>query len=518
MFRLGKSSFFAFLILCSTPLFLSSCSESDDPDPISTIKSYLRIWNSIDNDELKGDVDIYQPQSEDFERLNKKVLANPNNASIFRNRGRAYYYSELPNHYELALADYNKALSLFAWNANWYSERSSVLGQLEKHEEALKDINKAIQLDGHEPMFYSNRATIYEDLGKPEEAFKDTLKAAKLEKPARLYSIYLAKALAKRGQENEALDVLNKVIANSDEYWTSDAHEERIAILMAQGKFDQVQKEVAEWKDETPPSSSAFKCSAKLAEAMGSPEKARLDYQELVKLSTTQIDETDSKSIMQFEQRADCFEKLGQPKKAAEDRRKALALYEEESKECPSREPDNLGYMALLCEKLGDNKKALELRAREISKFNALVAKSPKSADAYHDRALILEPLKKYDLAMRDFAQAMALEPNDNHFIGHHAGCLNHLKRYQQALDECQKGLKTSSHYSEFLFVPMAEASQQLGKPEDAVDYATRRIKLDPTVGDAYYWRSLAYQKLGKNDLAKRDLIFSKWYDSESDE
>lgn len=91
MFRLGKSSFFAFLILCSTPLFLSSCSESDDPDPISTIKSYLRIWNSIDNDELKGDVDIYQPQSEDFERLNKKVLANPNNASIFRNRGRAYY-------------------------------------------------------------------------------------------------------------------------------------------------------------------------------------------------------------------------------------------------------------------------------------------------------------------------------------------------------------------------------------------------------------------------------------------
>lgn len=517
MFRFGKSRFCAFLLLCSVSFFLSSCSESDDSDPISTIKSYLSIWNSVNKDELKGDIDIYEPKSEDFERLNKKVLANPNNASIYRNRGRAYYYSDLPNHYELALNDYNKALSLFSWNGSWYSERSSLFSYLERHVEALNDINKAIELDGHQASFYSNRASIYVDLGKPELAFKDSLKAAKLEKPAGLYSIYLARELAKRGQEVQALYLLNKVIANADDYWVSDAHEERITILVTQGKFDQAQKEVAEWKGEAIPCSSAFKCSAKLFEAMGSSEKARPDYQELVKLSTVEIDETDGNSALDFVERADYFEKLRQPKKAAEDRRKALALYEDETKEHPTRARDNLGYMTVLCEKLGDSKKLLELRTREMSSFNALVAEAPKSAEAYFERALILEPRKKYDLALSDFAQAMALHPNYNQYIGFHAGCLNQLKRYQEALSECQKGLNTTANDSELLFVPMAEASQQLGKPGDAVDYASRSIKLDPTIGDAYYWRSLAYQKLGKNDLAKKDLILSRWFDSDLD-
>ena len=521
----NKTCCFVLLLLCSTPMLLSGCSGSDDSDPISTITRYVRMLTD-NQDELKGDVDIYKPTSADFDRLNKKVLANPGNAAIYRNRGRAYYYSDLLDHNKLALADYNKAISLFQWNAHWYSERSFLFDILERHEEALTDINKAIQLNSNEPEFYSDRASIYEDLGKTEEAFKDQVKAAEIEKPAGRHSISLAKELAKRGQETAALELLNKVIARSEGYWVSEAHEERINILMCQGNFDQAIKEVTEWKSESPPSASALKCSAKLIEVFGPKQKALDDYQQLVKLSAAEMKNHGIAYATDYEERADYYDRLGQPKNAAEDRRKALATYDKDEKEEIDKEPankeqpkdevPNLASRVELYDKLGEVKKAGELRAHEIAAQDALVAESPASADAYHSRGLVLEKYKKYEQALRDYGRMMTLQPNDNHYIGHHAGCLNHLKRYQQAFDECKKGLKTSTRYSEFVLVPLAEASEQLGKHEDAVEYATSKIKTDKTSGDAYYWRSHAYEKLGKKELAKHDLILSKWFESES--
>lgn len=546
MVGLRKNSLLVLLLLCSTPMMLSGCADSDEPDPFTTIVKYLRIFTDINKDELKGDVDIYRPTKADFERLNKKALANPRNASIFRNRGRAYYYSELPDHDKLALDDYNKAISLFSWNATWYSERSSVLDNLERYDEALRDINKAIQINGNEPQFYSARAGIYEVLGRKEEAFKDHVQAAKIEKPKGICSIDLAKELAKRGEESAALEVLNKVIASSEDYWHSDAHEERINILMCQGNFDQAQKEVADWRAETPPTAGAFKCSAKLNEVFGLKEKALDDYQQLVKLSTAEIKEHISEYSTDFEKRADYYDKSGEAKKAAEDRRKALAIYDKDEKEKrdeealekdhlekdqtskqqpekqkiekeqPAEDLSDIGSKIELYDKLGDLKKAGQLRAREIAAQDAIVASSPASADAYHSRGLILEERKKFDLALNDYARAMILHPKDNHYIGHHADCLNQLKRYQQAYDECKNGLKASTRYSEFVLGPLAEACEQLGKHEDAVTYATSKIKIDSASGDTYFWRSRAYEKLGKKELAKRDLILSKWFEGES--
>lgn len=43
--------------------------------------------------------------------------------------------------HKLALDDYNKAISLFSWNATWYSERSSVLDNLERYDEKLSEIS-----------------------------------------------------------------------------------------------------------------------------------------------------------------------------------------------------------------------------------------------------------------------------------------------------------------------------------------------------------------------------------------
>ncbi len=500
----------------SMTILLSGCSRSDESDPVATGKSILRILRASNTDELKGDVDLYSPTSADFERLNKKVLANPNNSAALRNRGNAYFHSDLPERYKLALDDYNKALSLDHGNASWYSERSSVFDNLHRSDEALRDVNKAIQLDGSESRFYFARASINSDLGRKKEALEDYARAARNEKPVGLYTLDLSRELAKQGKESEALELLNKVVSQNHDIWAADAREERITILISQGKFGQAQKELDQWKAETPENSNAFEISARLHQLLGAKDKARADYRQLVKIRTSEIDEQNSKNAIDYEFRADYLEKVGEAKKAAADRRKALALYEVEVRESPSKELDSFSNRAELYDKLGEHKKAALMRAREIELSGIAISKAPNDFDGYFSRASIFEVNKKYEQALRDYEKIKTLKPDDNQFIAYHADCLNRLKRYQEALDECKGGLKKGTINSEYLFGPMAEACLRLGQYDEAVKYATSKISFDRTVGDAYFWRSRAYEKLGKKDLAQRDLLLSKWYESDA--
>lgn len=500
----------------SITILLSGCSHSDESDPKATGKSILRILGATNTDELKGDVDLYSPTSSDFERLNEKVLANPNNAAVLRNRGNAYFHSDLPDRYKLALDDYNRALSLEHEKASWYSERSSVFDNLHRSDEALRDVNKAIQLDGNESRFYFARASINSDLGRKKEALEDYARAARDEKPLGLYTLDLSKELAKQGKESEALDLLNKVIAQADGTWTADAREEQITILISQGKFGQAQKELEQWKIEAPENSNAFKLSARLHQLLGAKDKARADLRQLVKILTSEIDEQNSKDAIDYEYRADYLEKVGEAKKAAADRRKALALYEAEVRESSSKEVDSFSNRAELYDKLGEHKKAALMRAREIELSGIAISKSPNDFEGYYSRACIFEVNKKYEQALRDYEKIKTLKSDDNQFIAYHADCLNHLKRYQEALDQCKGALKKDTINSEYLFGPMAEACERLGQHDEAVKYATSRISFDRTAGDAYFWRSRAYEKLGKKDLAKRDMFLSKWFESEA--
>ncbi|CAN5458751.1 hypothetical protein BH11CYA1_BH11CYA1_00400 [soil metagenome] len=503
-------------------ILLSSCSSFKDFDPASVIKTITALTTDTNTDELKGDVEIYDPTAADFARLNEKVLANPNNAAIFRNRGKAYYNSSLPDRYKLALADYNKALSLVPLSASWYSERANILSGAERYQEALKDINLAILLYGFEGRYYFDRASIYESLDKPNEALKDYFTAAEHEKPPGLYTINLAKALKRFGRLSESIELLTRVTVAERGYWATDAHEELLAILMSLGKIEEAEKNIDEWKSGMPDDTHALESSARMVEIFH-PERSTKDiYNKLLTLSTTEIKkrETDSDPLyaIDYESRADYYEKLGQLKNAAADRSKAIELYELDKKREPGKDVDKLENQAELYDKLGAHEKALTVRELELKLIDARIKASPRDDDAFHSRGMLHIAQKNYQQALSDFEGALAIKPADNHYIGHHADCLNHLKRYQEAYDECQKGVKASARYREYTLGELTEASEHLGKHEEAISFANEKINSDRKSGDDFYWRGLAYQALGKKDLAKRDFLVSKWFKREDAE
>ncbi|GCL53582.1 tetratricopeptide repeat protein [Microcystis aeruginosa NIES-3806] len=110
--------------------------------------------------------------------FNKAMKLNPNYAMAYSGRGELYYYQKK---YDLALADFNKAIELDSKLAITYNNRGNLYYYQQKYELALADWNKAIELDSKLAMAYSNRGNIYNDQQKYELALADWNKAIELD-------------------------------------------------------------------------------------------------------------------------------------------------------------------------------------------------------------------------------------------------------------------------------------------------------------------------------------------------
>ncbi|TRT73130.1 MAG: serine protease [Microcystis sp. M_OC_Ca_00000000_S217Cul] len=110
--------------------------------------------------------------------FNKAMKLNPNYAMAYSGRGELYYYQQK---YELALADFNKAIELDSKLAGAYSNRGGIYYNQQKYELALADFNKAIELDSKLAEAYNNRGGIYYNQQKYELALADFNKAIELD-------------------------------------------------------------------------------------------------------------------------------------------------------------------------------------------------------------------------------------------------------------------------------------------------------------------------------------------------
>ncbi len=495
--RQQKMLFLFGLCICSS-VTLTACSQVLHAVPRPIQNSFINMVSNIDKDELVDDTEFYAPTDWDFDRLTKKVLANPQNATILRNRGRAYYWGQK---YELALADYDKALSMVTTKAKWYDERAKVFVYLDKFAEALRDSDTAIKLEDSDASFFTTRAEAYDGLGKCEDVCKAYAQATKLD-PSCGYD--WGKALVKCGRDNDAVTVFNQVITEHENFNASD---ELISIYIRQGKFDLARKSADAWKTASPDRPEPFLCSAKIFEAFGEHAEAQSDYRHLIEI----FDEENANRYT-WSDRADYFDKLKQPEKAKEARRRSLAEWEKDY-------GDDLESMAKLHEQIGEPDKAKELRARDLAKSQTVVEKSPNDADGYHSRAVSYEQLGKYQDALADFQHARELDPSDAHLVGHQADTLNSLGRYSESLVECKAFLKKKPDDGDtLLFSSMAKASEKLGKHADTIECCNAWLKNTKDDGNAYHWRAQAYRELGKKELAKRDEILSKWFVCEDNE
>ena len=127
----------------------------------------------------KINVLLYKPQQKNLDThvLDKSIKENPNQATLYHQRGLSYV---LANQEDLALADFNTAIRLSPHDTQGYINRGTLLEWLGNNDLALKDFNHAIWLNPQEAAAYINRAIIYTKQRQYTLALSDLNKAIDL--------------------------------------------------------------------------------------------------------------------------------------------------------------------------------------------------------------------------------------------------------------------------------------------------------------------------------------------------
>ncbi len=110
-------------------------------------------------------------------RLYGKPISQKNLAIIHYNRGIEYANKR---DYDLAIADYSKAINLNPAYASAYNNRGNVYKNKLQYDRAIADYNKALKLIPKSASPYGNRGLIFEELEQRDKAIADFRKAVKL--------------------------------------------------------------------------------------------------------------------------------------------------------------------------------------------------------------------------------------------------------------------------------------------------------------------------------------------------
>ena len=97
----------------------------------------------------------------------RRSQADPKDPELYNNRGGIYTFK---GRYDLALADFNKALQFKPRYANAYYNRGVAYYNQKLYDKAIADFNKCLELDPKLADAYFNKALALEAAGRKDEA------------------------------------------------------------------------------------------------------------------------------------------------------------------------------------------------------------------------------------------------------------------------------------------------------------------------------------------------------------
>lgn len=142
--------------------------------------------------------------------------------------------------------------------------------------------------------------------------------------------------------------------------------------------------------------------------------------------------------------------------------------------------------------------------------YNHYVDMQPGKMNGYTQRGVFFESQGRDQEALADFTKAIAVEPTDFGLskveaYKRQARLLIRLNREKEAIETLKKLVKIDRNDDDG-FEQLGLAHVRLKKYPEAVEYYTRAIEANPDFArTSYEGRALAYEKLGKSNLAKVD-------------
>jgi tetratricopeptide (TPR) repeat protein len=140
---------------------------------------------------------------------NQAIQLNPNDATAFFNRGRAY---EAKGQYDRAIEDYSQAIRLDPNNANAINNRGNTYNKQSQYDRAIEDYNQAIRLNPSDADPFSNRGTAYKAKGQYDRAIEDFNQAIRLNPSDAVEFYNRGSVYDDKGQYDRAIEDYNQAI------------------------------------------------------------------------------------------------------------------------------------------------------------------------------------------------------------------------------------------------------------------------------------------------------------------
>jgi tetratricopeptide (TPR) repeat protein len=208
-------------------------------------------------------------------------------ADGYNNRGMAYKQLK---RYDLAYADYTKAIELNPKCAVCLTNRGNVDSDLKRPGDAIADYNRAIAADPKYALAYANRGHLFASQDKNDDALKDLAIAINLDRANP--EPYYTRAMVYRAKRNFAAAIpdLNDYIdrmAGNDQF-LADAYLNRAIAYAMTNKPDQAEKDVSRAIELAPDYVDAYKTRAVIYRDAKKMAEAEADEKKAAELSSKQ--------------------------------------------------------------------------------------------------------------------------------------------------------------------------------------------------------------------------------------
>jgi tetratricopeptide (TPR) repeat protein/S1-C subfamily serine protease len=399
-------------------------------------------------------------------------------AAFYLNRGLVY---DNQKKWELALADYNKAIAISPDYAKAYNNRGAVYNDQKKWDLALADFNKVIAINPKLAYLYNNRGAVYNDQKKWDLALADYNKAIAIN-PDYAEAYYNRGNLYSHQKKwNLALADYNKALAINPDY--AEAYYNRGVVYNYQKKWDLALADYNKAIAINPDLAQAYNGRGIVYNNQKKWELALADYNKAIAINPDLAEAYNSRGLRYNDQKkwdlalADYNTSINKNPDYADAYYNRGNLYHDQKKW-------NLA--------LADYNKAIEI--------------NPDYAEAYNNRGNIYYTLLNPNLALADYNKALEKNPDYAEAYGNRGNIYSDQKKWELALNDYNKAIAINSPYLAQAYNNRGTFYYEVEKWDLALADFTQAIKINRDYADAYNNRGIVYDKQKKWDLGLADF------------
>ncbi|MDB9389879.1 serine protease [Microcystis aeruginosa] len=322
--------------------------------------------------------------------INQAISLVPNNPNYYNEKWGIL--SRLKR-YDEGLAAITQAINL-APRAAWYVNRGILYQDLQKYDLALADWNKAIEINPNYALAYNNRGGLYHNQQKYDLALSDINKAIEINR--NLAEAYYNRGLLYYDQQKYELALADYSKAIDINPNLAEAYNNRGLLHRDLQKYDLALSDYSKAIDINPNYAEAYGNRGNLYSDLGKYDLALSDYSKAIRINPNDAEAYNNRGLLYYDQQK--YElALADFNKAIEINRSYAEAYY------------NRGLLYF-------NQQKYELA---LADWNKAIRINPNFAEAYNNRGVLYIDLQKYDLALSDFSKAIDINPNyANAYLG----------------------------------------------------------------------------------------------------